>query len=64
MEVEVLERTIADRKKESNEKLPWIEKYRPSSLSDIISNQDIISTITRLLDSNKLPNLLLYGPPV
>jgi DNA polymerase III delta prime subunit len=47
----------------ARETLPWIEKFRPSALTDIISNEDVIGTITRLIDSNKLPNLLLYGPP-
>eukprot|EP00301_Raphidiophrys_heterophryoidea_P016917 c26626_g1_i1.p1 GENE.c26626_g1_i1~~c26626_g1_i1.p1 ORF type:complete len:341 (-),score=74.54 c26626_g1_i1:13-990(-) len=43
--------------------LPWVEKYRPASLSDLISHQDILSTIGRLIDSNRLPHLLLHGPP-
>ncbi len=24
--------------------LPWVEKYRPKSLSDVVSHQDIIGT--------------------
>jgi hypothetical protein len=24
--------------------LPWVEKYRPSSLTDLISQQDIVNT--------------------
>eukprot|EP00455_Lapot_gusevi_P053413 TRINITY_DN8321_c0_g2_i1.p1 TRINITY_DN8321_c0_g2~~TRINITY_DN8321_c0_g2_i1.p1 ORF type:complete len:335 (+),score=51.35 TRINITY_DN8321_c0_g2_i1:74-1078(+) len=43
--------------------LPWVEKYRPKQLDQIISNENIISTITRLIENNKLPNLLLHGPP-
>ncbi|KAJ1538553.1 hypothetical protein HK405_013723, partial [Cladochytrium tenue] len=43
--------------------LPWVEKYRPSELDELISHKDIISTITRFIDENKLPHLLFYGPP-
>ena len=25
--------------------LPWVEKYRPNALEDLISHEDIISTI-------------------
>ncbi|KAH7680195.1 replication factor c subunit [Aphelenchoides avenae] len=43
--------------------LPWVEKYRPASLEDLVSHQEIIKTINRLIDENKLPHLLFYGPP-
>ena len=43
--------------------LPWVEKYRPKSLEDLISHKDIISTIQRFINEDKLPHLLFYGPP-
>ena len=42
---------------------PWVEKYRPNSLSDLISHEDIIGTIGKLMESGRLPHLLFYGPP-
>ncbi|CAL5417444.1 unnamed protein product [Camellia sinensis] len=42
---------------------PWVEKYRPQSLSDVAAHRDIIDTIDRLTSENRLPHLLLYGPP-
>ncbi|CAH9135150.1 unnamed protein product [Cuscuta epithymum] len=42
---------------------PWVEKYRPQSLSDVAAHQDIVETIDRLASGNRLPHLLLYGPP-
>ena len=45
------------------EGIPYSEKYRPQTLSDVASHKDIISTITKLLDSDQLPHLLFYGPP-
>ncbi|XP_073415899.1 replication factor C subunit 5 isoform X3 [Dendrobates tinctorius] len=43
--------------------LPWVEKYRPHTLDDLISHQDILSTIQRFISEDKLPHLLFYGPP-
>lgn len=42
---------------------PWIEKYRPQTLDEVAANKEIIDTIKRLTDENRLPHLLLYGPP-
>jgi hypothetical protein len=50
-------------KNRSTESWPWVEKYRPSSLNDLIAHQEIVSTLNRLIDAQKLPHLLFYGPP-
>ncbi|XP_052800618.1 replication factor C subunit 5-like [Mya arenaria] len=47
----------------SSPNLPWVEKYRPKKLDDLISHQDIISTINKFVFQNRLPHLLFYGPP-
>jgi len=43
--------------------LPWVEKYRPNKLEELISHEDIINTIQRFVGENRLPHLLFYGPP-
>ena len=43
--------------------LPWVEKYRPSTLQDLIAHEDIIQILDQLIVTNKLPHLLFYGPP-
>ena len=43
--------------------LPWVEKYRPKELSDLISHEEIIQTIQKFIDQQQLPHLLFYGPP-
>jgi replication factor C subunit 3/5 len=43
--------------------LPWIEKYRPTNIDDIISHNQNIETIKKLLLSKSLPHLLFYGAP-
>jgi hypothetical protein len=37
------------RREESHKTLPWIEKYRPSTLHDLIAHDEIITTRTSLL---------------
>jgi len=43
--------------------LPWVEKYRPNGLDELISHEDIITTIRTFISQDKLPHLLFYGPP-
>ncbi|XP_047029629.1 replication factor C subunit 5 [Helicoverpa armigera] len=48
---------------EASKNLPWVEKYRPSKLEELISHDDIIKTINQFMKENQLPHLLFYGPP-
>lgn len=43
--------------------LPWIEKYRPQILDDIISQEHIIDTLKKCIQHNYLPHMIFYGPP-
>lgn len=43
--------------------LPWTERYRPASLSDIISHGEKVLTLKRFVEANELPHLLFQGPP-
>ncbi len=43
--------------------LPWIEKYRPTDLGDIVSQDETIGTLRKFIAGNCLPHLLFYGPP-
>ncbi|KAF7399164.1 hypothetical protein HZH68_007756 [Vespula germanica] len=48
---------------ETTTNLPWVEKYRPKKLEELISHEEILKTIKKFIDENQLPHLLLYGPP-
>jgi replication factor C subunit 3/5 len=51
-------------KKENKESThPWVEKYRPSKLDDVISQHLVIKTLKNFLKNKQLPHILLYGPP-
>ncbi|KJZ80256.1 Replication factor C subunit 3 [Hirsutella minnesotensis 3608] len=56
-------RSAANLPVEAEDSLPWVEKYRPTTLDDVSGHQDILATINKFVDSNRLPHLLLYGPP-
>ena len=47
----------------SKDGLPWVEKYRPNSLDELIAHEEIINILNKLIESNKLPHLLFHGPP-
>ena len=55
------ERFIELNPKPENSKLPFVEKYRPNTLEQIISQDDIIKTLKKFLDKNSLTHLLFYG---
>ena len=42
---------------------PWVEKYRPSSLEEIVSHEEIVRTLDTFVSQGRLPHLLFYGPP-
>ena len=42
---------------------PWIEKYRPNNMSDIVLDDINKRILTNIIQTNTIPNLLYYGPP-
>jgi len=42
--------------------LPWVEKFRPEKLDDVISNQQIKNTFREYIKNKYLPHLLICGP--
>lgn len=43
--------------------VPWVDKYRPLKLSQIIQQTDIIKILKKMIENNTIPHLLFYGPP-
>ena len=46
-----------------NTSIPWIEKYRPKNIKDIIYHEDILNTLTKLINNKKFPHTIFFGPP-
>ncbi|KAH9036432.1 P-loop containing nucleoside triphosphate hydrolase protein [Lactarius hengduanensis] len=59
----VLHDEYEDKSARRDDTLPWVEKYRPVTLDDVVSHKDITGTIEKFIEKNRLPHLLFYGPP-
>jgi replication factor C subunit 3/5 len=57
------EGTAVERPKKENMTLPWVEKFRPKNLTEVISHESIISTFKKFIEKKQFPHLLLSGPP-
>jgi replication factor C subunit 3/5 len=51
----------APEKLEDSKTLPWIEKYRPITLNDVISQSNITSVLKTFIKTQCFPHLLFYG---
>lgn len=43
--------------------IPWIEKYRPHNINDIVYHDDIRNTLKKLINNKKFPHTIFFGPP-
>jgi len=42
--------------------LPWVEKYRPEALREMIGQKDIVARLQSYVSSRNTPNMLFSGP--
>ena len=43
------------------ENIPWIEKYRPNTIDEIVGNGQVISILDNMIEKNSLPHIILFG---
>lgn len=43
--------------------MPWVEKYRPRILDDVVGNDDTLVRLRAIAIDGNMPNLILCGPP-
>ena len=43
--------------------LPWVEKYRPVTLDDVVGNDEAVGRLKTISHNGNLPNVILAGPP-
>jgi replication factor C subunit 3/5 len=46
-----------------DDSLPYVERFRPKVLDDVLSHKSIITTLKTYLHTRRIPHLLFYGPP-
>lgn len=42
---------------------PWVEKFRPHTLSDVVGNADTIDCLRAMAKDGNMTNLIISGPP-
>lgn len=43
--------------------IPWIEKYRPKRLEEIIDQEHVITSLKNIVATKNVPHMLFAGPP-
>jgi len=43
--------------------LPWVEKYRPQLIADIVGNEETVSRLQVIAEEGNMPNIIISGPP-
>jgi replication factor C subunit 2/4 len=43
--------------------VPWVEKYRPQFLSEIVGNSEAVDRLNAIAEIGNVPNIILAGPP-
>jgi len=65
METAGTKRKATDKKKggKGGYAVPWVEKYRPRVLDDVVGNEDTLVRLRAIAEDGNMPNLILCGPP-
>jgi replication factor C subunit 2/4 len=43
--------------------MPWVEKYRPTKIDEIVGNADAVERLAAMAATGNVPNLIFSGPP-
>ena len=55
--------TTTAKKPKGGYEVPWVEKYRPRNLDDVVGNEDTLVRLRAIAEDGNMPNLILCGPP-
>jgi len=50
-------------KAKAADSLPWVEKYRPEYVRDIVGNAEAVSRLEVIAADGNMPNMIFAGPP-
>jgi hypothetical protein len=49
--------------KKSGYDVPWVERYRPETLDDVVGNEDTLVRLRAIAKDGNMPNIILCGLP-
>lgn len=50
-------------RRQIHRQLPWIEKYRPKNIEDVILDENTLCKIRRIIQEKNMPNIIITGVP-
>lgn len=52
-------RKVTSGKNKGGYDVPWVEKYRPRSLTSVVGNEDTVVRLQAIAEDGNMPNLIL-----
>jgi replication factor C subunit 2/4 len=49
--------------KKRNKNVPWVDKYRPTKMKDIVEQEEVKKVLNNTLETGNMPHLIFHGPP-
>jgi replication factor C subunit 2/4 len=52
-----------EQRQQTYDRIPWIEKYRPRTIDDIILDDNMMVKIKQIIEKKDMPNIIITGVP-
>lgn len=62
VDADIVVRPIMENNKLKSDSIPWVEKYRPKKLDDIIQQEEVIKVLKKTVETGDMTHLLFFGP--
>lgn len=62
VDADIVSRPIMHNIKKFGDTIPWVEKYRPKKLDDIIQQDKVVNVLKKTIETGDMTHMLFYGP--